>query len=312
MKKTDVIYKIRNEYPKFIIKSINFLGNGYDSDAYIINEEYVFKFPKHPKAANNLYKEAYVLLEIRDQLPVKVPKVEFIGKSSEANSVSFVGYEKIEGFALTKDIIDSLDEDIKDNLAREIACFFKALHKINLKTTIDRIEIDKKEKCIYEYNIIKEYAYPYLDEHIKDQIDNLYEQLIATDFNYKKSLVHNDFGASNIFFDTTTNKISGIIDFGDVAIYDQDIDFICLLQNHEEGLDRNFVLKVLDYYEHNNINSVIEKSSFNEFYSQLEYIVLGKEFVMEDLFQESIEVIKKEIKDYNKNIIEKKKYVHYI
>lgn len=312
MKKSEIINIINNQYPNYIIKFILSLGSGYDSEAYLVNDEYVFKFPKHQKAANNLYKEAHVLLEIKDKLPITVPGIKFMGKSSKRNSMDFVGYEKIEGCALTQEIFNSLDEKTKDEMVKELANFFKVLHSIKLKTDIDGLEIDKKDKCIKEYNIIKEFAFPMLDIQIKEKIDKLYEGILNNDFDYKRSLVHNDFGVSNIFFDTNTNKICGIIDFGDVAIYDQDIDFICLLQNNEEGLDRNFVLKILEYYNHSDIHSVIKKSEFNEFYSQLELIVLGKEFRIDSLFKESIEKIKKDIIGYKENIIEQRNYNYYI
>lgn len=310
MNKTEIKKLITSQYPDYEVTSIASLGSGYDSDAYLINDEYVFKFPRHELAARNLYKEAKVLLEIRDQLPIKVPAILFT--SEEGNTMKFVGYEKIEGTEITPEIFNGLDETVKDRLAKELANFFKVLHNIQLKTSIEGLEIDKKEKCRKEYEAVKAAAYPKLNEYVRKQIDTIYENILNCDFTYTKSLVHNDFGASNVFFDTATNKICGIVDFGDIAIYDRDIDFICLLHTQEEGFDQKFVDKVIDYYECENLNSIHNKSDFITFSLQLSYIWLAHTFNMKELLDESIDNIKDGISDFENYIEIEKNYINYI
>lgn len=308
----DKIHTINSYYPKLAITSIDFLGAGYDSEAYVVNEEFVFKFPRHATAAANLYKEAHVLMEIRDQLPINVPEVLFTGPSDDFEQMVFVGYERIQGEALTPEVIQTLDEAVLDKLAKELAGFFSALHQIKLTTSIQGLHVDKKEKCQKEFAVIKSLVLPAVSSDSKDKINTLYEHILAADFEDTTCLVHNDFGASNVFFDRASNQICGIIDFGDVAIYDRDIDFVCLLQSEEEGFDQEFVKTLLTHYNYNQLDILQKKCGFNAFYAQFENVFLGYSFDMKDLLEEALASLKQGVQDYEEHVLIKQNYGYYI
>ncbi|MFR3687041.1 MAG: phosphotransferase family protein, partial [Enterococcus sp.] len=119
MDKEQAKTRIRQAYPELTIETVEFLGEGFDSETFLINQSYVFKFPRHARAARNLYKEAIILKEISDKLPLKVPKICFIGKADEPNQLDFVGQEKIEGVPLDAEILMTLTEEQKDEIAKE-------------------------------------------------------------------------------------------------------------------------------------------------------------------------------------------------
>lgn len=167
MDKQSAVNQINLEYPDFFIEKIEFLGSGFDSEAFLINQIYVFKFPRHQKAAKNLYKEALILKEIKGQVPLKVRDICFVGESDALNELQFVGYEKMEGVPLVAEILATLTKERKDKLAKELAAFFKALHGIDLSITIEGLEVEKKSKAKHEYKVIKESAYPFLKDSIK-------------------------------------------------------------------------------------------------------------------------------------------------
>lgn len=303
---------IKKYYSDFEIESLQFLNAGYDSEAYLVNDQFVFKFPRHHIAASNLYKEAQVLLEIRDQLPIKVPEVKYLGQSQETGQMEFVGYERIMGEALTPEIIRVLSKETLAALAKEIADFFTALHSIKLRRPIEGLTINKKEKCRKEFGFIKSVVLPAVSEESKEKINTIYDSILGSKFSDTNCLVHNDFGASNVFFDIKTNKLCGIIDFGDIAVYDRDIDFVCLLQSQEEGFDQAFVDMVLSQYGYNDLETLNKKNSFNEFYAQLENVFLGYSYEMNELFEESLEALKKGISDYERQIVIEQNYRYYI
>lgn len=303
---------IKKYYPDFEIETIQFLNAGYDSEAYLINEQFVFKFPRHAIAAKNLYKEAHILIEIGDQLPIKVPTVHFLGVSENDRQMAFVGYERILGEPLTTEIVQSLSDEVLAALAKEIAAFFKALHAIKVDQLDKSLKLTKRDKCLKEFEVIESVVFPIVSEEMKEKINTIYKRILANDFQDTTCLVHNDFGASNIFFDTETNKICGIIDFGDIAIYDRDIDFVCLLQGQEEGFDQKFVDKVLAYYGYNDFEILEKKNDFNMFYAQLENVVLGYSYKMDELFEESLASLRQGISDYEKNILIEHNYRYYI
>lgn len=311
MNNSEVITKIHQEYPDFVIEAIEFLEAGFDSEAFLINDSFVFKFSRHARAAANLYKEVTVLNEIRNQLPLKVPKIYFLGKSDPLDQFAFVGYERIMGVPLNKEILTTLSAEEKETLAKELSIFFKTLHTIELRTKLKGLEIDKKAKAAYEYQVIKEAAYPLLKRSVQREIDEVYQRILNQDFSYKKCLMHNDFGASNVYYDLKAKRISGVIDFGDVAIYDRDMEFICLLYDYEDGFDQTFVKKILTYYGISK-KTLIDKTRFVAFYNQLENIYLGKEFEMYDLFKEGVNNIQNGLDRYDENILFEDKTKYYI
>lgn len=311
MDKEQAKTRIRQTYPELTIETVEFLGEGFDSETFLINQSYVFKFPRHARAARNLYKEAIFLKEISDKLPLKVPKICFIGKADEPNQLNFVGQEKIEGVPLDAEILMTLTEEQKDEIVKELAVFFKALHEIELSSSIEGLEVDKKTKAAYEYEVIQQAAYPLLKKSVQQEIDEVYKRILQHDFDEKKCLIHNDFGASNVYYDQKTNTICGLIDFGDIAIYDRDMEFICLLFDYEEGFSQAFVHKILRYYGIE-INNLQNKLAFIEFYNQLENVYLGKEFGMEELFTESIAEIQNGLEGYEENILLDDKTIFYM
>lgn len=311
MDKLEAIKQIEQEYPDLMIEEIEFLGAGYDSEAFLLNQAYVFKFPRHARAARNLYKEAIVLKEIKDKVPLKVPAICFIGTSDQPNQLTFAGHEKIEGVPLDAELLATLTNERKEEMAKELAAFFKALHKIELSTQIEGLEVNKKGKAAYEYEIIKKAAYPHLKETVQHQIDEVYRQLLKQDFQYQKCLIHNDFGASNVYYDQADDKICGLIDFGDVAIYDRDMEFVCLMYDYEEGFDQEFVQKVLTYYGLDSAD-LVNKANFTDFYGQLENVYLGIEFDMKDLFEESIAAIQEGLDGYKENILSEDRTKYYL
>lgn len=311
MDKLEAVKQIKQEYPDLVIEEIEFLGAGYDSEAFLLNQAYVFKFPRHARAARNLYKEAIVLKEIKDKVPLKVPAICFIGTSDQPNQLTFVGHEKIEGVPLDAELLATLTNERKEEMAKELAAFFKALHKIELSTQIEGLEVNKKVKAAYEYEVIKKAAYPHLKETVQQEIDEVYQQLLKQDFQYQKCLIHNDFGASNVYYDQSADKICGLIDFGDVAIYDRDMEFVCLMYDYEEGFDQEFVQKVLTYYGLDSAD-LVNKVNFTDFYGQLENVYLGIEFDMKDLFEESIAAIQGGLDGYKENILNEDRTKYYL
>ena len=281
MNKVEAMKQIKQEYPELIIEDLRYLGNGFDSEAFLLNDAYVFKFPRHTRAAKNLYKEALVLRE------------------------------KIEGVPLDAEILATLTDDRKEEMAKELAAFFKALHRIEWRTQVNDLEVNKNSKAAYEYEVIKEAAYPLLNESVKQEIDEVYDKLLKQEFHYTKCLIHNDFGASNVYYDRVSDKICGLIDFGDIALYDRDMEFVCLMYDYEEGFDQEFVRRILDYYGMDS-KDIENKLAFTEFYNQLENVYLGKEFGMADLFEDSVAEIKAGLKGFKENILLEDKTMYYL
>ncbi len=52
MDKEQAKTRIRQAYPELTIETMEILGKGFDSEAFLINKSYVFKFPRHARAGS--------------------------------------------------------------------------------------------------------------------------------------------------------------------------------------------------------------------------------------------------------------------
>ncbi len=269
-------YILEHSLTGFKVDKIKIIGNGNDSFAYEVNDSIIFKFPKHERANSNLIKEARILKFLEGKLAVPIPQVLYMCASNNLSDYYFVGLSKIKGVSLNKKLYDGLSDIEKDELARQMAKFLKELHN----QIFTEYKEDIMEKFKKDYLRLKDLIYDRLDSSSREKIDIMYSKLFSNqDFlNQRNGLIHNDFSCDNILFDLESRKISGVIDFGDSCVSDIDNDFYCLLEETDEELGREFGLKVLEYYGYKDINKILRKSDFHEFYWMIEEILYGYEY----------------------------------
>jgi aminoglycoside 2''-phosphotransferase len=291
-----IIDILNNNLKNFTVNDINYLNSGNDCDAFCVNNNYVFKFPKNIKASENLLKEFDILNELKHKLPLEIPDAVFLCRTytpSDYFNYNFIGCTKIKGKALTPEIFNSLSEKVQDNIIYDLASFLKELHNIKINEKLNNYIDDVPLKYKNDQKKIKNLIYEYLNTHQQECIENMYNKIYDDNdfFNYKPCVIHNDLSSDHIFYDDKSNKISGIIDFGDARIGDADNDFMCLLEDGEE-YGQKFGLKVLEYYNHKNIKVVLKKFNFRELYWSFEKVLYGYEYSLDDYYNEGLKEIK--------------------
>ena len=281
----DIKEIIENEFG-INITNISILGQGLDSIAYRVNNEYIFKMSKHNEARENLKKEIKVLNYLKEKLSLQIPTIEFY---SEKNSVC--GYKEIKGEKLTKEIYNSMSIEEQDDLAHSIAQFLKELHSLPLPD-IDDLELDVIEDYKSDYESLKELIYDDIPKKSQEYLDSLFRRILSDEriTKYEKVLCHNDLSCNHIIMQN--NRVVGIIDFGDVAITDRDKDFIYLLENSSEELGRDFGLKVLNYYNHPNKDIAVLKSDLNDEYYPIEQILGGQSKELKEMYNDGLNKIR--------------------
>lgn len=281
----DIKEIIENEFG-IIVTNISILGQGLDSIAYRVNNEYIFKISKHDEARENLKKEIKVLNYIKGKVSLQIPTIEFY---SEKYSVC--GYKEIKGEKLTKEMYDSMSTEEQEDLAHSIAHFLKQLHSLPIPD-IDDLELDVIEDYKGDYESLKELIYNDISKKSQEYLDSLFSRILSDEriTKYERVLCHNDLSCNHIIMQN--NRVVGIIDFGDVAITDRDKDFIYLLENSSEELGRNFGLKVLDYYNQPNKDIAVLKSDLNDEYYPIEQILGGQAKELKEMYNEGLNKIK--------------------
>ncbi len=116
------------------INKIEFIGNGNHSDAYCINNEIVFKFPRHKKASDCIEKEIIILEKIHGIFDIEIPNVIYKGKFviGEEN-FQFFASKRLKGKPLLKQEFIKLPNDNLDNAAKVLAKFLITLHSVDIQ-----------------------------------------------------------------------------------------------------------------------------------------------------------------------------------
>lgn len=255
------------------VANIKIIGEGYDSKAYLINDEYIFKIKISSNKKKGYEKEKAVLDFLNRNLKttIKIPRIDFIYIDNE---VSIMGYKKIKGAFLTPDIYKEMNVKQQEILKKDIAKFLKDMHNLDF-AEIEEYVIDNKQNCLEEYDLLQKTIYNDLTEKEKKYIEKFFERLNNTTiFDDKKCLCHNDFSCNHLLIDNN-KKLVGIIDFGDASIIDEYCDFIYLLEDSKEEIGKNFGEDILQLYGDIDINKAKEYQDIVETYYPIETIIYG-------------------------------------
>ena len=263
-------YLIENNI-KINISSIEYLGNGDDSVAYLINDCYVFKI-KYNLLKNKSYekeKKIYDFLNSNLKCDIKIPNVEYFYSGDECE---IIGYKKIDGIVLSPKIYNSMFTEEQELLKNDIVLFLKELHSLDY-SELNNCFIDNKkrilEMCTYlEKNTKLSIE---LEKYINDlrfKVDN------CCLFNKRVCLCHNDLSCKHMLIDSN-NRLCGIIDFGDSGVTDIYSDFMYLLEDSEEEISPEFGKDIIKKYSDIDLDDACLYQELMELVYPIELIYYG-------------------------------------
>ena len=258
---------IHNNFTDFTIFSIQKTGEGDNSIAFIINENYIFRFPKRKEVKQQIQREIAVLPKIKSSLNLTIPHFEFISPD-----INFVGYKIISGTPLSFETYNSLNKKQQAYIPKSIGKFLFQLHHTPLHTVnhCNLETMDPQEEYSDNFRKAKKFIYPHISKSKQKIITKIFTDYLdnTENFNYTPALIHNDFSKDHILFDAENKSISGIIDFGDIAIGDPDYDLMYLLDEFGE----NFLKEIFKTYKPKNKKTLMSKLYFFSLANKIQII----------------------------------------
>lgn len=230
------IERIEQVYPSLTIKECQLNEIGQNNDVIIVNESIVFRFPKYQMGIASLKKETEIVEAIRNTVSIPIPNPIYHSFEKWEVGKVFVGYELIQGSPLWKASFSSIsNKEILKRLASQLVNFLIEIHSFS-KNKLGLEVTDPREQMINLYQRIQNKLYPFMREEARRQISSSFETFLFSEtcLNLNTTLVHGDFGATNILWNHDTHNISGIIDFGGSGIGDPAYDFAGLLSSYGE------------------------------------------------------------------------------
>jgi len=288
VKKLEKYYDlIQKDFPGFSVSSIKKIGEGDNSKAFIINKNYIFRFPKKEKVKRGIQREVCVLPKIKSTVGLPIPDFEFI--SPELN---FVGYPKIEGHILSKKIFRSFSKNQKIEIYKTLGDFLAQIHSFPL-SNLEKCGLEAmnlKEEYSDNFDKAKKEIFPFISKKKRKIISHFFNQYLddENNFKYAPALVHNDFSKDHILINTVNKQISGIIDFGDIAAGDRFYDFLYLL----DEFGKSFLKGVFRYYD-----NPLQKIPF----AKIQFFSLANkvQIALENLKENNDESRKESLKELN-------------
>lgn len=208
---------ILKNFPELKVSEISKIGEGTGNVAYEVNGHLIFRFPKGPANQVQLSQEITLQALLKAYSTLPYPEFEYLPADH-----SFVGYQKLQGDPLINELANFSSWD---TFAEQIGNFLNQLHSIP-QDKLNNINILVEDKSFSDWQA---HSFPFY-EKTKHLIPEKHLPSIEIFFNSKpqnqtndKVLCHNDLGIEHII--VVDGKVTGIIDWGGVALADSSCDF---------------------------------------------------------------------------------------
>ena len=199
--------------------TLRLLGEGWDNTVWLVDERWVFRFPRREVAIPGVQREIAVLGELAPQLPLPVPAPHWIGEPDDEFPWPFFGAELIPG----RELADaSLTHDQRCALGRPLGEFLRALHDADVDAELPddpdgRADMEKRIPMTVEAltRVAPFWSHP---DSVREVLD------AAGDLPLPPATViaHGDLHLRHLLVDG--GAACGVIDWGDVCRGDPSID----------------------------------------------------------------------------------------
>lgn len=234
------IENIKQVYPNLSIEDFYANDIGQNNNVLIVNKSLVFRFPKYGQGITQLKKETEILEYIKNIVSITIPHPIYQSFKKLKPEEVFTGYNLITGVPLWKESLENIkrDELIK-GLASQLVTFLIELHSISKEKVSDVLKLEEsnpRKEMSELFHKLQNKLFSYIRREARDEITQSFKTFLngKAVLNLKTTLIHGDFGASNILWNPESSRVSGIIDFGGSGLGDPAYDFAGLLSSYGE------------------------------------------------------------------------------
>ena len=285
MNDAELLAAIEHCFPSVRVESWRLLGEGWMSRALLVNERYVFRFPRHAEAAADLAKEAALLPVIASAVSLPVPRFELHGEQS--NGLPFVGYRLLEGEPFEPGTWVSLDGVAQARVVGQLATFMNELHGVPLEIARQAglCATDHRREYAEDREALRAFA-AQLPARVAAYVEHRFESFLSNDafFANEARLIHADLSPEHLLFDPAAHELTGIIDFGDLSVADPDYEYLYLL----EDLGRELTTRVMLARGESDFATLLDKVGHYVTFDHVHSILGGQQHGMQAWIDEGV------------------------
>lgn len=116
---------VRAQFPELELRSLTPLGQGWDMTVWLVDDRWVFRFPRREMVLPGLANEIAHLPWLAPRLPLPIPRPTYLGEPSTDYRWPFYGTPFLPGCELAD---AALDDGARAALGRPFGEFLRALH----------------------------------------------------------------------------------------------------------------------------------------------------------------------------------------
>jgi aminoglycoside phosphotransferase (APT) family kinase protein len=210
---------IEEQFPNLRPITAKYLGEGYDSTTFDVNDSLVFRFPKRANVERQLVVETAMLPLLARVSPVPIPNYSFHGVPSPSFSRHFAGYAKLHGVPGIE--LDPTQLEFS-RLAPVLGRFLSDLHafpvnkamQLGVPDVASRVLIENaRAEALSDIEVVRRVEVDVSEDKLRSFFEAGVDQRSST----LHALVHRDLAAEHILLDETTHEITGIIDWTELS-----------------------------------------------------------------------------------------------
>jgi len=225
---------LAEQFPKLALRTIDYVGSGWDYDAYLVDRWLAVRFPRRVEVAERLDQEVAILRLVRSSIgcgrlvsEFPVPEIILRGRGSKHFPHAFFGHIFIPGVAA-----DDPAAHASPDLARDLARALTLIHTITPESACAIGIGHEEEGCETRFRDTIDSVEQ--AQGIRDCVPDAYAWLqgrppVPRDYLGSPRFIHDDFSLRHILIDRGTGRLSGIIDWSDAALGDPALDFVSLV-----------------------------------------------------------------------------------
>ena len=237
----NLIRRIRDTFPAIPINRVRRIADGQNNDVLVIDDAWVFRFPRTLEGARALAREVAVLHEIGANLPLTTPHPELVHTPDGGEAEWFAGYRRIPGRPLTRTRVQRLSPRDLSVLAGQLADFLATLHSEPLSPA-RRATLPLEDPFIVWSDMlarIERHLFPLMRKDARSAVQAHFSTFLASvgGETLPQALIHGDFGGTNLLLAENSPRVHAVIDWGSAAIGDPAVDYAAASTLHPDLLD---------------------------------------------------------------------------
>ncbi|MFA5030097.1 MAG: aminoglycoside phosphotransferase family protein [Patescibacteria group bacterium] len=219
---------IKDHNPKVKRRNIALRDYGWDYMVFIVNNKTVFRFPRNTRGVESLDRQIKFAKKFQRHTVLSIPQPKLEIK----NSVIYATYPLVKGEPLKPVLLKRCTIGNQQKIAKQLGVFLAELHNFPVLSA-QRIGVQHRQAGLASYDSTIHFE-KYLKRYVRNNewkwaVNRLKEiRTVIRKSQFQLVVAHNDIAPQHILFDQKRQKLTGIIDFGDLAIGDPAVDFFRL------------------------------------------------------------------------------------